>query len=217
MPADPAPARPIWPHVATAALGAWLATAAAIVAPHPPALVGSDIASGVLIVVLSGLACSPRFRWAPWALAGVGVWLMAAPLVFWAPTAAALRHRHPRRHPGIHPRRAGPWDARHPRPTGAGRAAGLGLQPFGLAPAGRHHRPGDPPVLRGPVHGRPPTRARPARLGPGIRGRYLPGAELGRVEGVPGVRRRTRGGDVPDRGPDRVSRRDTRGSGVKSP
>ena len=49
----------------------------------------SDVVSGVLIVVLSGLACSPRFRWAPWAVAGVGLWLMAAPLVFWAPTAAA--------------------------------------------------------------------------------------------------------------------------------
>ena len=87
MPADPAPARPIWPHVATAALGAWLATAAAIVAPHPPALVGSDIASGVLIVVLSGLACSPRFRWAPWAL-GVGVRRAGVLLV---PESEALR------------------------------------------------------------------------------------------------------------------------------
>jgi uncharacterized membrane protein len=45
--------------------------------------------SGVLIVVLSGLACSPRFPRAAWAVGGVGLWLMSAPLIFWAPTAAA--------------------------------------------------------------------------------------------------------------------------------
>jgi uncharacterized membrane protein len=79
----------VWPYAANAALGAWLATAPAAVIPHPPALVWSDVTSGALIVLLSGLACSPRFRWAPWAVAGVGLWLMTAPLVFWAPTAAA--------------------------------------------------------------------------------------------------------------------------------
>ncbi len=85
----PGLAPPVWPYVATAALGAWLATAPAAVHPHPPTLVGSDAVSGILIVLLSGLACSPRYCWAPWAIAGVGLWLMAAPLIFWAPTADA--------------------------------------------------------------------------------------------------------------------------------
>jgi uncharacterized membrane protein len=80
---------PAWTHAANAVLGAWLATAAATYSPHPPALLWSDVASGVLIVVLSGLACSPRFPWAAWAVGCIGLWLMSAPLVFWAPTAAA--------------------------------------------------------------------------------------------------------------------------------
>jgi uncharacterized membrane protein len=80
---------PAWPYAASAVLGAWLAAAAATYSPHPPALLWSDLVSGVLIVALSGLACSPRFPWAAWAAGGVGLWLMAAPLVFWAPTAAA--------------------------------------------------------------------------------------------------------------------------------
>lgn len=79
----------VWPHAANAALGLWLATAPAAFSPHPPALLISDIASGVAILVLSALACSPRFPWARWAVAGVGLWLTLAPLAFWAPTAAA--------------------------------------------------------------------------------------------------------------------------------
>ncbi len=80
---------PYWPHAANAALGVWLATAAPTAHPHPPALLASDVAAGLLVVLLSALACSPRYWWAPWAAAGVGVWLMVAPLIFWAPTAAA--------------------------------------------------------------------------------------------------------------------------------
>jgi uncharacterized membrane protein len=80
---------PLWPHAANAVLGAWLATAATTYDPHPPVLLWGDVVSGVLIVVLSGLACSPRFPWAAWAAGCIGLWLMTAPLVFWAPTAAA--------------------------------------------------------------------------------------------------------------------------------
>jgi uncharacterized membrane protein len=89
-----APRRPVlgsagWPHAANAALGLWLATAPATFGPHHAALLWSDVVSGVLIVALSVLACVPRFAWAAWGSAAVGLWLMAAPLVFWAPTAAA--------------------------------------------------------------------------------------------------------------------------------
>ena len=79
---------PAWPHAANAVLGAWLATAATTYTPHPAALLWSDVVSGVLIIVLSGLACSRRFPWAAWAVGCIGLWLMTAPLVFWAPTAA---------------------------------------------------------------------------------------------------------------------------------
>ena len=80
---------PRWPHAANAVLGAWLAAAPATFGPHPPALLGSDIIAGTLIVILSGLACTRRFPWAAWAVGLVGLWLMVAPLLFWAPTAAA--------------------------------------------------------------------------------------------------------------------------------
>jgi uncharacterized membrane protein len=94
MNAESGPARvrerpPVWPHAANAVLGIWLATAATTFTPHPRALLWSDVVSGMLIVVMSGLACSPRFPWARWVVGGIGLWLMAAPLIFWAPTAAA--------------------------------------------------------------------------------------------------------------------------------
>jgi uncharacterized membrane protein len=53
-------------------------------------LVGiSDIVSGVLIVAFGALSLSQRFAWAQWANTCVGIWLLFAPLIFWAPTAAA--------------------------------------------------------------------------------------------------------------------------------
>lgn len=49
----------------------------------------SEIASGAFIMLFSALSLSPRFAWAQWANATVGFWLLLAPLVFWAPSAAA--------------------------------------------------------------------------------------------------------------------------------
>lgn len=80
--------RPIWPCAVNAVLGVWLATAATTHGPHPTALVVSDVAAGALLVVLSALACSPRHAWASWAAGGVGLWLLCAPILFWAPAAA---------------------------------------------------------------------------------------------------------------------------------
>lgn len=55
------------------------------------AMAWSDVVSGLLIVVFSALAANAdrRFPWAQWANAAVGTWLLFAPLVFWAPLAAA--------------------------------------------------------------------------------------------------------------------------------
>ena len=52
-------------------------------------LAASDIASGVLIMLFGMLSLAPRFSWAQWANAAMGTWLLFAPLVFWAPSAAA--------------------------------------------------------------------------------------------------------------------------------
>ena len=54
------------------------------------ALLWSDVLSGAALVIL-GLAWrgGARRTWAPWAASAVGVWLLFAPLVLWAPTAGA--------------------------------------------------------------------------------------------------------------------------------
>ena len=53
------------------------------------ALIWSDIISGALIIAFATVTLVRRSSWAPWANALVGVWLLFAPLVFWAPTAVA--------------------------------------------------------------------------------------------------------------------------------
>jgi uncharacterized membrane protein len=52
----------------------------------------SDIASGALVMLFGALSLSPRFSWAQWGNAAVGFWLLFAPLVFWAPSAAAYNN-----------------------------------------------------------------------------------------------------------------------------
>ena len=46
------------------------------------------IVTGLLIVALAGMSLLGRHAWAPWVTLLVGVWLLYAPLVFWAPTFA---------------------------------------------------------------------------------------------------------------------------------
>ncbi len=80
-----------WPHFANMTLGLWLITGAFALGLSR-ALQVSDVASGVLVILLAALSLSRRpfwKFWAPWANSLVGLWLLAAPLVFWAPTAAA--------------------------------------------------------------------------------------------------------------------------------
>src|SRR5688572_20464303 len=79
----------LWVHCVNLVLGAWLLSAPATLGYLNPALMWSDVLSGVLILLFAGLSLSPRNLWAPWAVSAVGLWLLFAPLVFWAPTAAA--------------------------------------------------------------------------------------------------------------------------------
>jgi uncharacterized membrane protein len=101
-----------WPHAAAALLGLWLVSSPFVLG-HFDALAMQDfardvtaerglfdpatrgllsginaIAIGILIVATSTLALLGRFAWAPWATAALGVWLLLAPLVLWAPTFA---------------------------------------------------------------------------------------------------------------------------------
>ena len=80
-----------WPHFANMTLGLWLITGVFALGYRSPALQVSDVVSGTLVILLAALSLSHRSfwkMWAPWANSLVGLWLLFAPLVFWAPTAA---------------------------------------------------------------------------------------------------------------------------------
>ena len=80
-----------WAHFfAAIILGIWLITSPASLDYRDTALVWSDIVSGALIIAFATVTLVRRSAWAPWANALVGVWLLFAPLVFWAPTAASF-------------------------------------------------------------------------------------------------------------------------------
>jgi nucleoside-diphosphate-sugar epimerase len=78
----------LWVHFANIGLGSWLATAPPLLGLRSPALAASDVVSGTALVLFAVLAVSWRLAWARWACAAIGLWVMAAPLWFWAPTAA---------------------------------------------------------------------------------------------------------------------------------
>ena len=57
------------------------------------ALLGrSDLISGLLIMLFATLSLWRRTNWAQWANTIVGLWLLFAPLFFWAPNAAAYNN-----------------------------------------------------------------------------------------------------------------------------
>ena len=78
----------IWPHCANMVLGAWLISSPVTMHYQSRGLWWSDIVCGVLVLIFSALSLSQRRLWAPWAASFVGAWLLLAPLIFWAPTAA---------------------------------------------------------------------------------------------------------------------------------
>lgn len=105
----------LWPHYLNLMLGAWLLTSPftlGYLSDFVPdanqlrvmterglpsfelrnlMMTWSDVISGILVVVFSGLSAnaSRRYPWAQWANAAVGLWLLFAPLVFWSPLPEA--------------------------------------------------------------------------------------------------------------------------------
>ncbi|MEO5814947.1 MAG: vitamin K epoxide reductase family protein [Gemmatimonadaceae bacterium] len=80
-----------WPHFANMVLGLWLITSVFALDYRSKPLEMSDVGSGTVIIVLAVLSLSqrPLVRfWAPWTNSLVGLWLLFAPLAFWASTAA---------------------------------------------------------------------------------------------------------------------------------
>jgi len=78
-----------WAHFLNMALGFWLAMSPPVIGVAEPGLAVSEIVSGLAIVLLAGLSLSRRFWLARWACAGVGAWVLGAPLLFWTGSAAA--------------------------------------------------------------------------------------------------------------------------------
>lgn len=80
----------LWTNATVALLGVWLISSPFTFGYTRPALVWSDVISGTLLTVFSVLAFWPRWDFiGRWTVALVGIWLQVAPLVFWAPEAAA--------------------------------------------------------------------------------------------------------------------------------
>jgi nucleoside-diphosphate-sugar epimerase len=77
-----------WTHFVNIGLGLWLIASPPMLDLQSRALAWSDVVAGAALVVLAALSLSWRLGWARWACAAIGLWVMGAPLVFWAPTAA---------------------------------------------------------------------------------------------------------------------------------
>ena len=82
-------AQNIWAHFLNLGLAFWLITSPFILGYESQAMQWSDMASGVALAIFSFMSLSQRFSVARWACGIIGLWLLSAPLVFWAPTAAA--------------------------------------------------------------------------------------------------------------------------------
>lgn len=82
----------LWTNYTTIALGVWLAATPVTFGYHQPAMMWSDILSGVLLTVCATLSLWPHPRadfFGRWAVCCIGMWLQFAPLVFWASNPAA--------------------------------------------------------------------------------------------------------------------------------
>ena len=79
----------IWRDFANITLGLWLLSAPFTFGYRSAAMTWSDIISGAVIAILGVLTLWPRFDLARWGICFTGIWLLFAPLVFWAPNPAA--------------------------------------------------------------------------------------------------------------------------------
>ncbi|HEX2531901.1 MAG TPA: vitamin K epoxide reductase family protein, partial [Burkholderiaceae bacterium] len=99
----------LWCHFANIALGLWLVCSPfvfglaqnwlRVLEPTTPTgrglpysdtwMTANEIVVGVLIVLFALWSLSRDAGWARWTVAGLGLWLLFAPLLFWTPNAAA--------------------------------------------------------------------------------------------------------------------------------
>jgi len=78
-----------WSQIPLLVLGAWLIASPFTLGYQSMGLMWNDVISGILVLVLAATAFRTGRAWPAWANTFVGLWLAFAPLVFWAPSAAA--------------------------------------------------------------------------------------------------------------------------------
>ncbi|MBW3599594.1 MAG: SPW repeat protein [Planctomycetes bacterium] len=80
----------LWTNCTVISLGVWLAISPFTFDYTSALMTWNDVISGVLLAFFAALALWPRFDFVGrWSVSFVGIWLQFAPLVFWAPDAAA--------------------------------------------------------------------------------------------------------------------------------
>jgi uncharacterized membrane protein len=79
----------IWTHLTNVLLGVFLVMAPVTFGYKSSGMFYSDLISGALLIVFGLFSLNPFRLWAPWAACFVGIWLLFAPLIFWAPDAAS--------------------------------------------------------------------------------------------------------------------------------
>jgi len=78
-----------WVQAPVAALALWLISSPFTFGYRSRALIWSDIVSGALTLAMAFAALGRRRGLVSWLIAAIGLWLLFAPLLFWAPQASA--------------------------------------------------------------------------------------------------------------------------------
>lgn len=79
----------LWAHWLAIGMGSWLVTSPPILNYESTALAISDVICGLLITLFGFASLSWKREWARAANGLIGIYLLFAPLIFWAPTASA--------------------------------------------------------------------------------------------------------------------------------
>ena len=79
----------LWAPFCNLALASWLITSPPLIGVSSGWMALSDVISGGALAIFAFLSLSWRLSWARWICGAIGLWVMSAPLLFWAPSAAA--------------------------------------------------------------------------------------------------------------------------------
>ncbi|HEY9776787.1 MAG TPA: vitamin K epoxide reductase family protein [Planktothrix sp.] len=80
----------LWTYAANCILGLFLLTSPYLYNYDSFAMVLSDTVAGTLIILIEYLSFSPKLCFMRWGTAAMAVWLLFAPLIFWAPRPATF-------------------------------------------------------------------------------------------------------------------------------